>query len=96
DQNPATGLPTDNLLNKDVFLEITESGWQTIDISAYNIRVERPFFVSFEWLDAKVNTPTIGIKGRQADKDAFTQTTSLGKWENTGNFNWIIKATIMR
>lgn len=64
------GLPSDELLTENIYLQITKSsGWQQVDLSNYNILISGDVALSIEWIKISnvIERNLIKIKG---DKEA--------------------------
>jgi hypothetical protein len=49
--DPLNGTPGDEFLDRSIILESDiKKGWIDFDLSQYNIRVDGPFFLAFEWI----------------------------------------------
>lgn len=91
EQDSLTGLPGKNLMKNPLVVESSISkGWLEVNLNSQNLVVEKPFFISFQWLDENLRHPLIALKGSKA----FVRPTSFGSWIETKNFSWAIKVDV--
>jgi hypothetical protein len=94
-RDPATGRPGADLLQQSILLESSlRSGWLTADLRPYNVLVQEPFFVAYEWLEANSLNPVIGLQGQHGDRAVFQRSVSQGAWVPSADFNWVINAQV--
>lgn len=92
----ATKQPGTNLLPKTVLASVPPgSHWVDVDVTTYMISGTGPLLVSFQWLSANVQNPTVGLAGDNADSDVRYKS-DIGKtqWQAGGSFNWMIQAEL--
>lgn len=92
----ANGLPSDELLTKNVYLLITKSsGWQQIDLSDYNIMIKDKVALSIEWVrisnvieknlikmnGSKQATPNVLFEMNNKQGTLFGRRGSAAKWK---------------
>ena len=78
----ADGFPGDKINTEEIIVNTTiKDGWNTIDISEYNLIFDKTFFVSLEYLpDTESNTEPFRFSG-QLFGESITRTASFGKWK---------------
>ncbi|GAB3020956.1 hypothetical protein GCM10027051_27770 [Niabella terrae] len=54
-------------------------GWHLIDLSQYQLRLDQPFFTSYEYLPTEKNI-SFSFGSRMGGK-TYTRSSSLGNWE---------------
>jgi len=91
----ATGKPGSQFLKERTLITSSlEKGWLKVDISKQNILIDKPFFVSYKWIDVSKETPLLGMIFT-TDK-AFFRTVALGEWKVYINANIKVTGTIIR
>ena len=64
-KNIENGQPSSDILQQEIFLKTTESGWQVLDLSDQFIVVESDFFIGLEYLKFNgCNVPVYTAKGK--------------------------------
>jgi len=93
DQN--TKLPGKQLLKKRKLIKSNQKdGWLTVDISDQNLRLDKPFYVGFKWVDNDTRTPLLGINFKP--EKSYIRVISLGKWNEYLNVNIKAKGTVAK
>lgn len=83
----------EDLLNTNIFVHVGQAhGWQTVNISKYNIWTDQDFIIGFEWLANDFSYPLIGIGG--LSKNSYSRLASHGRWNQIMNMNWAINTTL--
>lgn len=78
----ANGLPGDKVNTEEIIINTTiKDGWNTIDVSDYNLVFNKTFFVSLEYLpDFGSNTEPFRFSG-QLFGESITRAASFGNWK---------------
>lgn len=77
----ADGVPGDIIINDNIIIDGVVSGWNTVDLSPYNIVIKGDFFVSIEFLPSpnaemhNIYAGSVLIGGNR-----YARNSSLGKW----------------
>ncbi len=94
------GLPAEELLTENIYLTVSEySGWQKIDLSAYNILISGDVVLSLEWIrisnvieknlvkmnGAKTGTPVVLFNMNKKSGTLFSRRGSEAKWREEEN-----------
>lgn len=76
------GLPGDKVNTEEIIINTTiKDGWNTIDVSDYNLVFNKTFFVSLEYLpDFGSNTEPFRFSG-QLFGESITRAASFGNWK---------------
>lgn len=83
------GLPSNNVLERPIYIEITTDGLITIDLSKYNIRMQEDFFISIEnfneksWKNKLKFWAVFKTFSKKGTADCLFRPISQGNWIHT-------------
>ncbi|MBB6461357.1 carboxypeptidase-like regulatory domain-containing protein [Flammeovirga kamogawensis] len=91
EEKAETALPGKSLLKQQVIVSSNlQKGWLKINMNEYNIMINKPFYISFQWTTDDVLTPSIGISGKQG----LFRKSSFNEWIDSEKFKWMIQAEV--
>jgi hypothetical protein len=94
-EDQKSGEPGHSLLSQSIILESdVKEGWLIYDFKD-DLLVDKPFYVSYEWVESDVQNPLIALKGNHASDNVRVRPISLGKWIMAGSFNFAIRCEIL-
>ncbi|MFK7951604.1 MAG: carboxypeptidase-like regulatory domain-containing protein [Ekhidna sp.] len=88
EHNEQSDLPGKELLKRKVLIQSSiDQGWVSVNLNDQQLVFDKPFYVSFQWIDENTQNPMISLKG----KNSLMRSISLGKWIKPRDFNWAIR-----
>ncbi len=89
------GMPGSNLLKKSIVKKVPlKEGFVYLDISADNIWVDEPVFISLEMLSGISSNNQVYISTKMNASETFTRRTSQDKWDCIRNFGLGIQVEV--
>jgi hypothetical protein len=77
------GLPDKNILRESITIEVKgETGKVEVDLSTYNLVVNKDFFIGLEWIEGNSNSG-ITFSAVFINKDTYYRKASQGRWKKS-------------
>lgn len=81
-------FPVKIINTKDIrFISKTKKGWESIDISNYDIKIDTDFIITLEtlesWTSGKYRTTHLSVSRKQGN--SYSKTSSMAQWTEFGN-----------
>lgn len=89
------GLPNEKINTEDIIIDKkVESGWNTFDLSNFNLIYDKPIFISLEYIPQIVNEQEPFRYSGQLFGKSITRNASLGKWQVKKGITMSIYVTV--